>query len=189
MSELPNKFEENKYLVLRNLVPVSLINFINDYIKLKVLTNEFTPDNNHSPTALYKYADTLAETLLMNVKPEVESAAGKELFPTYSFLRIYRKGNILKKHIDRPSCEISLTLPIDYKDDNPWAIFVFNGKAEKEVVLNLGDALMYKGCEVKHWRNELHYDRHTQVMLHYVDKNGPNKEWKFDKRPLLGMKK
>ena len=51
-------------------------------------------------------------------------------------------------------------------------------------MLEEGDAVLYKGCEVDHWREP--YTEGTklaQVFLHYVDANGPYTEWKNDKKP------
>ena len=44
-------------------------------------------------------------------------------------------------------------------------------------------------CEVEHWREEFTGDWQAQTFLHYVNKNGKNKEWFKDKRPLYGMSK
>ena len=55
-------------------------------------------------------------------------------------------------------------------------------------MLNPGDAVVYKGCEVTHWRRKLPKGHiNVQFMLHYVDKNGPYAEYKFDKREALGL--
>lgn len=55
-------------------------------------------------------------------------------------------------------------------------------------VLHPGDAIVYKGCEVEHWRDAMDdTELNAQVMLHYVDKNGPNADCKWDKRPGLGF--
>jgi len=47
---------------------------------------------------------------------------------------------------------------------------------------------VYKGCDVTHWRDVADTTEvNAQFMLHYVDQNGPNANYKFDKRPELGM--
>jgi hypothetical protein len=38
--------------------------------------------------------------------------------------------------------------------------------------LEPGDAAIYSGCEIEHWREEFKGDWHAQTFLHYVDKNG-----------------
>jgi len=55
--------------------------------------------------------------------------------------------------------------------------------------LKPGQAVVYLGCELEHWRKEFEGDWHAQTFLHYVDANGDNKEWFLDKRKLLGEQK
>jgi hypothetical protein len=50
------------------------------------------------------------------------------------------------------------------------------------IMLDEGDAVIYRGCELPHWREA--YNEGTklaQVFLHYVDANGKFTEWKDDK--------
>lgn len=124
-------------------------------------------------------ADLPFETLLKMHKPQVEELTGLELFPTYSYSRIYTTGNTLPKHRDRASCEVSVSVKLGDTSDYNWPIFMDG----KEVYLDDGDAVIYKGCEVEHWREELQHPGYYlgQVFLHYVDKNGPNAEFKYDK--------
>ena len=115
--------------------------------------------------------------------PSVGLKIGLELIPTYSYFRIYTKGNELKKHKDRDSCEISMTVCISYEGDQ-WPIFVEG----TPIYLKPGDLIIYRGCEVEHWREELKGKRHIQMFLHYNDRNGPYGEDNiYDGRPFLGL--
>ena len=107
--------------------------------------------------------------------PKMEKITGLELLPTYTYFRFYRPGDILKPHIDRDACEFSVSICLgwDYKgDDYSWPIYI-NGT---RVVLEIGDAAIYKGIDIEHWRDEFIAKEgswHAQAFLHYVDKNGP----------------
>jgi hypothetical protein len=87
----------------------------------------------------------------------------------------------LDKHKDREACEISVTVMIG-SDKTKWPIFMDG----TEINLEVGDAAIYLGCEVEHWREEFKGDWHAQTFLHYVNKNGKNKEHVLDKRRFLG---
>jgi hypothetical protein len=87
----------------------------------------------------------------------------------------------LKKHTDRESCEISVTVMIG-SDGTKWPIYMDG----VELYLEPGAAAIYLCCEVEHWRDEFKGDWHAQTFLHYVDKNGLNKEWARDKRIFYG---
>ena len=109
--------------------------------------------------------------LLCNKMSEV---TGKTLLPTYSYSRIYNNGNELKRHLDRPACEWSLT--INLSQDTSWPIFM----NETEVNLETGDACMYQGCLIEHWRPPFPGNEYIQVFLHYVDANGPYRNQWYD---------
>ena len=107
----------------------------------------------------------------------MEKVTGKKLLPTYSFWRMYTYNADLKKHKDRPSCEISATVNIS-NDGTKWPIFMDN----KPFNLEPGDAAIYLGCEIEHWREKFKGDYNAQVFLHYVDAFGKNTEYLMDKR-------
>jgi hypothetical protein len=128
------------------------------------------------------YADPPFENVLHYLKPKVEEAYGKELVPTYSFWRRYFKGQDCPPHKDRPSCQVSITLNLGGDGGSDWAIYVEDKKFELEI----GQAVIYKGCEQEHWRHELPYKSHSQVFIHYIEKDGKYyPEYQFDKRPNL----
>jgi hypothetical protein len=154
------------------------------------------------PNTYSHYADMVMETLLMKVLPKMQQETGLQLIPTYSYARIYKRGDILKRHKDRPSCEISTTLNLG---GNPWPIFIDGTGANNvideyknivkpgapegtKVLLDVGDMLVYSGCELEHWREPFDGDICGQVFLHYNHVNGPFAEKnKFDGRPMLGL--
>ena len=141
------------------------------------------------PETYSHYADIVMETLLQNLQPKMEKEADLKLIPTYSYARIYKKGDILERHKDRYSCEVSTTINLGGDD---WPIYLEpsgeEGKEGTKVILNQGDMLIYKGCEVEHWREAFEGDNCGQVFLHYNDASDPKaEENKYDRRPFLGL--
>lgn len=141
------------------------------------------------PLSHAEYGAPVAEALLAILHPVMEQETGLTLLPTYSYSRIYRAGEVLTRHKDRPSCEISCTLHLGRIGvETPWPIYMEGA----EVLQDIGDAVIYKGCDVLHWRDEWEAPpkaMYGQVFLHYVDANGPHAEWQFDGRPSLGVTK
>jgi hypothetical protein len=130
------------------------------------------------------YADSLMESILLCKKEKLEKIVGEELLPTYSFLRVYTKGAELTKHTDRPSCEISVTLNLKDSGED-WALYF----AGTPVVTKPGDAIIYKGIEVEHWREKFTGDFQAQVFLHYVRKEGKYNAFHKDMRRYFATKK
>ena len=108
------------------------------------------------------------------------------------------ESHVLPDHTDRPSCEISITIPIGFKyngksDDYLWPLHVYINEEKRYIPCDIGDGLIYKGCELKHGRETFDVDKGSyqiQMFLHYVDANGPYAEkYKYDGRDSIGIKK
>jgi hypothetical protein len=171
-----------KYKLIKDFLTKEEIKLLTDYCRIRHRTNLNSFDYNQNFNGdTYFYADPLMESLMVNKIDLMQKETGLELLCTYSFWRMYTMFADLKKHKDRPSCEISVTVMIG-SDGNKWPIFMEGDNIE----LNPVDAIIYLGCELEHWREEFTGDWHAQCFLHYVNKNGPNKEWVKDKRLLYG---
>lgn len=184
-------FKEKGYCLVKNSISNELRDFITQYALFDEM-QDFNPDPQQVVGAHAKYADPAMESMLLALHKTMEENTGLTLFPTYSFYRVYRPGDVLTSHIDRPSCEISATMCFNYSYDDTefnWPIFVDDSR----VVLNPGDMVIYRGCDLKHWREEFkHTDEnawHVQGFFHFVDANGPYTNYKYDKRNLIGEKK
>ena len=214
-------FSEKKYQVIEKAISHELANFAFNYFLLKRdavawmyknnYLSEFTPGfgtwkDTQIPNTYSCYGDFFMETLMMKVLPVMERHTDLKLIPTYTYTRAYKKGDILHRHKDRPSCEISTTINLG---GDPWSIFIDPTGADNilsgreattvvkpnvpegvEVQLGVGDMLVYSGCDLEHWREPFEGDLCVQVFLHYNHANGPfAKTNLFDKRPLLGIPK
>ena len=197
-------FKKKKYLVCKTVISKEISNFLYQYLLLKrhvasTMFNEkfispFTSyfgrwDDPQVPNTYSHYGDIATETLLANLLPKVQKITGLNLTPNYSYSRIYKKGDELKRHKDRPSCEISTT--INLGGDN-WSIYLEPsgevGKKGIKVDLKQGDMLIYLGCELEHWRKPFKGKNCSQVFLHYNNKKHINaSENLFDTRPHLGL--
>jgi len=135
------------------------------------------------------YGDPVFDDLLVQMADGIGKQVGKKLLPTYTYARLYKPGEELKRHKDRPSCEISATLTLGYDESTPvWPIY-FDERQEFQVDLDVGELAVYKGCEVEHWRPKFKGKWQVQVFLHYVDANGPYKDHVMDGRKELGTQK
>ena len=169
-----------KYKKIKNFLTKDELELFTKYmiIRHKWNINNFDFKQDQWDTCFY--TDPLSESLLLTKQQLVEKETGIELFPTYSFTRMYTFASNLKEHSDRPACEISVTVMLG-SDGTPWPIYM----EDTPILLEPGDACIYLGCDLKHRRDEFEGDWHSQVFLHYVDKKGPNAKEKFDGRPFI----
>ena len=174
-----------KYKLINNFLTKEEIKLLNTYCRIKhrINFNSFDFKQNDNGDT-YFYGDPTIESLMINKLNLMEKETGLKLNPTYAFWRMYTMFADLKKHKDRESCEISVTVMIG-SDGTPWPIYMDGAK----INMQPGDAVIYLGCELDHWREEFQGDWHSQVFLHYVDANGPYKNFSMDNRALFGITK
>jgi hypothetical protein len=183
-------FKNNGYTLVKNAVKQDVRDIITQYALFDEM-QDFTPDGSQVPDAHSKYADPAMEAMLLHLHPLMEKNTGLKLYPTYSFYRVYRNGDILHPHKDRPSCEISTTVCFNYSYDDSkytWPI-IMNGN---KVDMKPGDIVIYRGVDLEHSREEFNppvNEWHVQAFLHYVDANGPHSDYAYDKRDSIGALK
>ena len=211
-------FKKNKYTVIRQAISKDLAAFIANYFLMQKqvydtcraqryispfenIIGHYEGKDEQIPETYSQYSNIVMETLMLKCQPTMEKATGLKLYPAYTYARIYKKGDVLKRHKDRFSCEISTTMNLGGDD---WPLYLepdsskggdIPGEGYKSentkgirVDLKSGDMLVYSGCELEHWRDKFKGKECIQVFLHYNNRKTPGaKDNMFDKRPHLGL--
>jgi len=206
-------FKQNHYVVIKNFIPEAALGLYYEYCIMQAQAIDYKiakyPKFWHCqwdgrfndpmcPGVFAKYGDMLMETTMKLLTGKAEEYTGLKLNPNYTFWRLYEKDSELKKHTDRPSCEISATINLGSNTSNvdkevypdyEWPIFLKTKEGkELPVKLNPGDALIYKGYELEHWREKFIGLNNAQVFFHWCEKDGKLNNI-YDGRPLLGVAK
>jgi len=216
------KFNKNHFLVIKEAIDPKIAEFVYNYFLMKRqvaktlidfrYNNPFNDDygtwgDGQVPNTYAHYSDIAMETLLLAVQPKMEKLTGLKLNPTYSFARIYKMGDVLKRHKDRFSCEISTTMnlggdewpiylehkknvgvPADIDPETKTNYQVSTNNKGTEVILKPGDMLVYKGMILEHWREAFIGQDCAQVFLHYNNQSSDGADDNlFDARPHLGL--
>jgi len=213
LKQIQEYFNKNNYVVVRGFLDSNMAGLfyqycINKVKKVNFLTShakdEYRADwdgtfgDPQAPNSYSCYGDDLMDSLLLSSCPTISNYTGLELNPTYSYWRFYQKDEDLKRHRDRESCEVSATLCLGYnysnltetEPDYNWPMFVEDNETGDGLPVDLqpGDIIVYRGCEVDHWREKLKGLNQAQVFLHFNDQSGPYKGL-FDGRPILCIPK
>ena len=214
------KFKKNHFLVIKEAIDPKIAEFVYNYFLMKRQVaktlmdfryiNPFNDDygtwgDGQVPNTYAHYSDIAMETLLLAVQPKMEKLTGLKLNPTYSFARIYKMGDVLDRHKDRFSCEISTTMNLG---GDEWPIYLENKKnvgipeenggkkgitvtsnnKGTKVILKPGDMLVYKGMILEHWREAFIGQDCAQVFLHYNNQFSSGADDNiFDARPHIGL--
>ena len=200
-------FEKNGYLFVSGIIadPENLYTPLPKergqitYYNNRMDKYDYCPDEKQVAGSLARYNIPTYRELHFLVKKRIADILEMDLHPTYFYDRFYFPGQQLKRHSDRPACEVSVSLQISTTLKNPWPIwFERPDGSESYVEMNNGDAVIYKGCEREHWRDAMPDEaswwkkkitkikgketeqHHHQIFLHYVDANGPFVHCAFD---------
>ena len=176
------QFDEDGYLKVENLYnPKELFS---DVPKLRGQLNYFDKKNKDIFHHIYEETQVNGSVSRYNypqyrvihnkIKKKVENIIGRELYTTYFFDRFYFSGQELKKHTDRGSCEISVSVHVDTNlPDNlkEWPFKIKSGVGdERSIILNSGDGVLYKGCERPHWRDPMPSPKNKLFLGKIIDK-------------------
>jgi len=211
-------FKKNKYTIIKQAISKDLAIFVANYFLMQkqvydtcMQSRYFSPfetiigyyekEDEQIPNTYSQYGNMAMETLLLKCQPIMEKTTKLKLYPSYSYARIYKKGDKLERHKDRFSCEISTTMNLG---GDEWPIYLSPYENvgipnDKEITiaskakgvridLKPGDMLVYSGCELEHWREKFKGKECIQVFLHYNNRKTKNaKNNMFDTRPHLGL--
>ena len=179
-------FKKNKYTVIRNAIDKDLAIFLANYFAMKKqvfdtctkrkyispfekILGFYETTQDQIPDTYCCYSDIAMDTLLLKVQPVMEKATNLKLYPSYTYARLYKKGDELKRHKD-------------------YAAYVSGKTKGIEVNLKPGDMLVYRGVDLEHWRKPFKGSECVQVFLHYNNqKTKGAKANIFDGRDHLGL--
>ena len=211
-------FKKLKYTVIKKAISKDLAIYLYNYFLMKkqvydtciqyrylspfeTINGFYEGKDDQIPDTFAIYSDAAMDTLMLKCQPIMEKTTGLKLQPSYTYARIYKKGDILKRHKDRFSCEISTTLNLG-GDDWPiylspnenvgipdWKKITTVSKAKGvKINLNPGDMLVYRGMELEHWREKFKGKNCAQVFLHYNNLKTRGSRFNiFDKKKHLGL--
>ena len=109
-------FKKNKYTIIKQAISKDLASFVANYFMMQKQVYDtcrnaryISPfeniigsyDDNQIPNTYTQYSNIAMETLMLKCQPEMEKVTGLKLDPNYTYARIYKKGDELKRHKDR----------------------------------------------------------------------------------------
>ena len=193
---------ENGYMIIPKFFTTPFCSYLNmkTFQKLEnPQVNGYAPGKGHGSGEHHRtwntYGHDIWETIMhmshFGLSHHISDPGGEKklppIIPTYSYHRMYMEGAAMAHHSDRPSCQISLTINIG--QTHSWPIYVTSLKTKKyvEVIQEPGDALVYLGCNVGHYRPKYKGDWYSQLFIHYVLDNDMNAPHFFDNQNRRNM--
>jgi hypothetical protein len=222
-------FKDKGYVIHKGFFSKDICHLLYTYSKIKVTSSEYKyvyhpeiysekwdamlTNEMQCPNIFSYYGDPIMDSVLVCVQQKMEELTNLSLIPNYTYWRFYEKGDKLRYHKDRKSCEISATICLGYDSSNidhkKWPMFI-EDDSDKAITSSIefedtnevvdvkgipyeqepGDIIIYRGADFAHWREPLEGLNHSQLFIHYNDANGPFKNKPpLDGRPILGIPK
>jgi hypothetical protein len=144
------------------------------YVRAHIRTGAFPLGDPKVTRRHHAHNEPLLRDLQERLLGLVTAVVGVPIKPSYVYLSAYTAGSILPPHRDRPQCEYSLTLQVDYTPEPAleagWPLRLALPNAELTVFQSLGDGLVFAGREHEHFRDRLPAGHtSTTVLAHFVD--------------------
>lgn len=207
--DVTGDYETLGYFYVRRLIPKEVARAFLGAIKAELgpapldlrSTRQFGAQLKRPAFEIYGHDHQPMNFFLWALTPTISRLIGRDLLPTYNYFRIYREGDICCVHSDRPSCEHSVSLTLDYSDDEIWEFEVashrtaraqtvtdsFGASAFSSIAMSIGDAVAYQGVHHRHGRttpNPNAWSAH--LFLHFVERGGPFEGHAFDNKVNIG---
>jgi hypothetical protein len=189
LAAITDQFTRNGFVVVRKLLPAERAAALRAHLEEMCARGRmFMSGDPWVPNTPSIFGDLELDHLMESLRPAIQACTGLTLHPTYTYARIYQKGDVLKPHIDRTASEIALSINLGQDPpDQPWALNLKGkGRPSTAAVMMPGDVVLYRGMEMVHWREPYEGNRMAQAFIFYVDANGPHAGEKLDRRAYLG---
>jgi hypothetical protein len=166
------------YLVVEGFIDRRLARILYNVLLLREWRGESKSDA-QVPEAHSHWGDSTLDALLISLLPDLESVSGSTLLPTYSYARLYLNGHLLPRHRDREACEIAATIHLGHSGASPPPI---RFAPDVAIVQQPGDAVVYLGDQIEHWRDPFAGTNFGQLFLNYVRADGARRGYVYDRR-------
>ena len=170
------QFHERGYTPLGNLIHPFNLAALRRYYRHAIRRGAIRLGDEHVPRRYVAHNESVARFFHHQIGNVVSAIVGERVKPSYVYLASYLSGAELKKHTDRAQCEFSVTLCLDFSPEprlaTSWPICVGTREGSTAVYQALGDALLYRGTRVPHYRGVLADGfTSTSIFFHYVPAN------------------
>jgi hypothetical protein len=162
------------FTVVPHLVPPFHLGALRRYYRHMIRTGRVRLGDGQVGRRYAAGDETVARYVHEQLVQVVSDIAGTTIKPSYAYFVAYQSGAKLERHTDRPQCEYSITLLIDSTpeplEQSPWPIKLDTSDGTIGVWQYLGEALLYRGRRLPHYRDPLPAGcSSTSLLLHYVD--------------------
>ena len=170
------------YAILRGLLSGLQLAGLRQYTRALRAEGYFTRElgNRQVEGRQFIYQEPAASSLHAQLAAIINELAPEPVKPSYCYLATSERGAVLRRHVDREQCVWNLSLVLDAEPElaaeSMWPIYLDVKPGPARAALGIGDAVLYSGTRVPHWREALsQHEFFTACFYHFVptDFSGP----------------
>jgi hypothetical protein len=183
-------YQEHGFYLIKNFIPRFFSDYLKENLNTLAINNQLSSGDGQVDNSLCVYGNPAFDTFALMSASMISKIINKELLFTYTYARIYLNDAVLLPHVDRPECQHSVTLFLggDYTELWPiWMKHLNKHQFPQMCALEEGDAVVYQGTDVHHWRDHFKGTNYYQLFMHYVEKDGIYADKVYDSRSYIGL--
>lgn len=165
---MDSELARRRFIVVPRLVDEQLARTLYGMLLLRSWRNEVKHDR-QAPAAESHWGDATLDAALLALQPWIEQVSACRLLPTYAYARLYFRGDALARHRDRAACQVAATIHLGCCGGPSPPIWF---EPDVAVDQRLGDAVVYLGDSIDHWREPFDGENFGQLFLNYVFADG-----------------
>jgi hypothetical protein len=174
------RFREKSYVPIGRLIHPYYLAALRRYYRYLIRNGKLQLGDEHNPRRYVAHNEAVARFFHLQLTTVISSIVGEPVKPSYVYVASYLAGEDLKRHTDRPQCEFSISLCLDFSPEpvreTSWPLYLDTKTGKLTVYQAIGDGLLYRGRELPHYRDPLPPgNTSTSIFFHYVreDFSGP----------------
>ena len=178
-------YRQSGLAVLRNLIHPLHLGAIRRYYRDLVASGKLPLGDSQVPDRYWMHSESFARFLHGQLAELTGYVVGAQIKPSYVYFAAYNAGAALARHVDREQCQFSISLQVDFSPerDGPceWPLYMESPGPQPvvhAVDLGIGDAVIYRGRELMHYRHPLGEGcQSMSIFLHYVRADFSGRLW------------
>jgi hypothetical protein len=162
------------WLELSGLLPPFHLGALRRYYRYHTRMGSFAFGDAQTPGRFIAYDEPVTKYVHHQLARTISDIAQRRVVPSYNYLAFYQGGATLDPHTDREACEYTVSLCIDATPDphthGAWPLQLQTPEGSVSVTLGIGDALLFRGRILTHWRDQLAAGyTSSSILFHFVD--------------------
>ena len=151
------RFERSRFFLLPSLLHGAHVAALDRYYRELIDCGRWAIGDAQVRERYGQHNETMSRYFHHQLAEFVGRISGERVKPAYAYVSAYKEGAILRPHVDRKQCVFTLSLWIDRDataSTEGWPLWFETDQGQISVTQQAGDAVLFRGCELPHWRDK-----------------------------------